>query len=160
MFLLNFITSKYSFFRRIIQVWYQYFQICLVLDQFLLKHFLSCSGSVVSEKFLVFYFPFSQFLTVIPSTPQPLSSFANTTPIRLVFVYEISCSGLIMRCFNLQYRNTGTTILIFSEVASIIRFLCVQKCRPSPQPCVFLIEILTRYYLETASQNQADYLHF
>ena len=79
MLLLNFIASKYSFFRRIIQVWYQYFQICLVLGQFPHKHFFYCTSSacsdctegsgsstrVVFEKFLAFYFPFSQFPTMI-----------------------------------------------------------------------------------------------
>ena len=45
--LLNLIIFKYSFFRRIIQVWYRYFQICLVFGQFPGKHFLylQCTGS-------------------------------------------------------------------------------------------------------------------
>ena len=84
MLLLNLITFKYSFFRSIIQVRYQYFWMCLVLGQFPSKHFLylCCSGTassdfiegsgsstlVVFENFLVLYFPFSQFLTIISSS--------------------------------------------------------------------------------------------
>ena len=77
-YLISLDPSKYSFFRRIIQVWYQCFQISVVPGQFPHKHFLYCPGSacsdftegygsstrVVSEKFLLFYFPFSQFPTI------------------------------------------------------------------------------------------------
>ena len=49
MLLINFVTSKYSFFRKIIYIWYQYFQICLVLGHFPCKHFLYCSDSAFSD---------------------------------------------------------------------------------------------------------------
>ena len=52
MFLFNFTTSKNSFFRRIIKVWYQCFQIFLVLGQLPRKHFLLASISHI--KFWLF----------------------------------------------------------------------------------------------------------
>ena len=44
MMLLNLITSKYSFFRRIFEVKYQYFQICLFLVSFLVNISSTCTA--------------------------------------------------------------------------------------------------------------------
>ena len=82
MLLLNLMIFKYSFFRRIIQVFQLpiFLQIFPVLGQFLGKHFLQlhCSCSAFSDCsegsyqflkiFCFFYFPFSQFPTIISSS--------------------------------------------------------------------------------------------
>ena len=89
-YLLDFLISKYSFYRRIIQVCYQYFQTCLVLSFLInvfstalalpalivLKTLLKCSTRGLCsnlleqfpKSFQFFYFPFSQFPTKISST--------------------------------------------------------------------------------------------
>ena len=156
-----------SFSRRIVQVWYQYFQTAIVLGQFPGKYISSTctacsdytessgSSTLVVSKFLVFYFYFSQFPTIISSSfflklviflviPRVLLHFRRRNP----QVVGLPLSN-IFQFFGMVYYNRSSLMILVND-AKYIQFLPIFPASSSS----FTL------YVEAHHTNELNFIYF